>query len=349
MMLSLLKWINLALVLVSMVILLAPYVNPVYFWPLSITGLFFPWMLLLHVIFLSFWLYHKNRYFLFSLGWIVISWNNLSSLVGFSIPDATDESLSVLSLNCHGFISPLTGKPPDAEAWKAFIANIEEVDFLFFQEFPPNGKYPGNGSAVAKKLFARHWPHQYINRGRLAILSKHPLSDKTVKYFANGVNRYMMAKAEVKGQKINLLNVHLRSNRITSMADELAANPDINEKETLGNMVEMLRRYKNASIERAEQAGKIASLLEKQQGSLVLAGDFNDTPLSHAYHRINTWLIDGFREKGMGIGTTYQGKLPGLRIDYIFFSPDLFVSAYRHRKTNYSDHKIVQANFRLKE
>ena len=350
MMLPLLKWGNLALILASLATLLAPYVHPEYFWPLSITGLFFPWLLLLHLAFIGFWLYQKNRYFLYSLGWLAISWNHFDSLVGVSTPDISPDGLSILSLNCHGFFAPSTGKRPTAEEWESWISANKEVDFLFFQEFPSNGRFSGAGAAVAKKEFARHWPHKYHQAGgRLAIWSKYPLSDKKVNYFSNHVNGIMQATATVNKQRIRLLNVHLQSNSITELSDEFVTDLDVPEKETLNKFVEMLRRYKNAAIQRARQVKQLEEILENSSGSLVLGGDFNDTPQSYAYQRIHSYLSDGFRQKGMGIGTTYQGKLPGLRIDYIFFSPDLFVESYRHRKTLFSDHKMVQTSFRWKE
>lgn len=347
MMLSLLKWSNLLLVLLSLVTLLAPYANPVYFWPLSITGLFFPWFLLLHLVFIGFWIYRKHWYFVFSLGWIIMNWNHFDSLVGFSTSSPSSESLSALSLNCHSFISPDTNKGPNAKEWEKLIEEIKDIDFLFFQEFPRKGRYPGSGSAVAKKLFARHWPYQYTtNGGRLAMLSKYPLSGKKVDYFDGAANGYMMATAKVADKKIRLINIHLQSNRITGMADDLDAK-NIQEKETLGKIVEMLRRYKNASIKRAKQSREIAAVIGKNSNLLILGGDFNDTPLSYAYYSIDKQLRDGFRAKGSGIGTTYLGKLPGLRIDYIFFGKGLFIDTYRHRKTPFSDHKMVLSHFRI--
>ena len=32
---------------------------------------------------------------------------------------------------------------------------------------------------------------------------------------------------------------------------------------------------------------------------------------------------DAYRERGYGIGTTYEGKIPLLRIDYLFANPQL--------------------------
>lgn len=346
-MLSLLKWSNLLLVLVSLVTLLAPYANPVYFWPLSITGLLFPWFLLLHLVFIGLWIYRKHWYFLFSLGWIIMNWNHFDSLVGFSASTPSSESLSALTLNCHSFISPRTNKGPNAKEWEDLIGEIKDIDFLFFQEFPKRGRYPGSGSAVAKKLFARHWPYQYTTKeGRLAMLSKYPLSGKKVDYFDGVANGYMMATAKVADKKIQLVNIHLQTNRITGIAGGLNTR-NIQEKGSLRKIVEMLRRYKNASIKRAKQSRKIATVIGKNTNLLILGGDFNDTPLSNAYYNINQELRDGFRAKGSGIGTTYLGKLPGLRIDYIFLGKGLLIDAYRHRKTPFSDHKMVQSYFRI--
>ena len=41
---------------------------------------------------------------------------------------------------------------------------------------------------------------------------------------------------------------------------------------------------------------------------------------------VGTVLCDHFKKKGLGIGTTYAGALPGLKIDYIFADDNFKVS-----------------------
>ena len=58
---------------------------------------------------------------------------------------------------------------------------------------------------------------------------------------------------------------------------------------------------------------------------VILAGDFNDTPQSFMYNKIkNSGFCDAFQQAGHGLGTTYAGYVPLLRIDYNFAQKNYF-------------------------
>ena len=74
----------------------------------------------------------------------------------------------------------------------------------------------------------------------------------------------------------------------------------------------------------------------------IMAGDFNDTPFSHIYKLLTKGRIDSFLECGDGIGTTYVGALPGLRIDFILGDEEIIqFCSHRVLHTSYSDHNPV--------
>jgi endonuclease/exonuclease/phosphatase family metal-dependent hydrolase len=50
---------------------------------------------------------------------------------------------------------------------------------------------------------------------------------------------------------------------------------------------------------------------------------------------------DGFVERGSGIGTSYNGVIPALRIDYILADKGLKQLAYKRVKPTFSDHFAV--------
>ncbi|MFN5879874.1 MAG: hypothetical protein ACK44B_13465, partial [Flavobacteriales bacterium] len=68
---------------------------------------------------------------------------------------------------------------------------------------------------------------------------------------------------------------------------------------------------------------------------------FNDTPMSYSYNQFNRSLIDAFRNCSYGIGSTYVGKVPAGRIDYIFHTDDLSSSHFVIQKEAYSDHRAI--------
>ena len=87
-------------------------------------------------------------------------------------------------------------------------------------------------------------------------------------------------------------------------------------------------------------AGRLRPMAE---GALVVCGDFNDTPNSYVYALISEGLADTFRKKGMGVGTTFAGALPMLRIDYILTEQSLATYSCRVVRKEISDHYLVLA------
>lgn len=80
----------------------------------------------------------------------------------------------------------------------------------------------------------------------------------------------------------------------------------------------------------------ILSHIKDDELPFVLCGDFNDTPISYTYHIIrSTGLHDAFIEKGKGIGETYCGNLPFLRIDYVWYNNKLIINHLNNKRENF--------------
>jgi len=74
---------------------------------------------------------------------------------------------------------------------------------------------------------------------------------------------------------------------------------------------------------------------------IILCGDFNETPQSYIYKLLSENFDDAFREGGWGIGSTYAGKIPGLKIDHILYPKEMKVLDARVSKVEFSDHYPV--------
>jgi endonuclease/exonuclease/phosphatase (EEP) superfamily protein YafD len=79
---------------------------------------------------------------------------------------------------------------------------------------------------------------------------------------------------------------------------------------------------------------------------VIVAGDFNDTPVSYTYRVMRRGLNDAFVEAGYGAGFTYRGKYPPNRIDYIIYGEGIECTDFDIVKVRYSDHYPVIAYFR---
>jgi len=82
---------------------------------------------------------------------------------------------------------------------------------------------------------------------------------------------------------------------------------------------------------------------------VILAGDFNDTPVSYSYRQIANELDDTFVDEGKGLGQTHAQMLPLLRIDYIFHSKTLQTIEHKTINKDYSDHFPIVARFILRD
>jgi len=109
---------------------------------------------------------------------------------------------------------------------------------------------------------------------------------------------------------------------------------------------QIYNRLRRAFIYRAAQVSKIAEHIATSPHPVILAGDFNDTPMSHVYHQIAQHLNDAFRS-GLGMGRTYMIAVPGFRIDYIFYSDEFTPFNFKTEARPYSDHFPVSVTLHL--
>jgi endonuclease/exonuclease/phosphatase family metal-dependent hydrolase len=108
----------------------------------------------------------------------------------------------------------------------------------------------------------------------------------------------------------------------------------------------VVNKVGGATAMRAEQAEQLRAHILSSPHPVIVCGDFNDTPNSYTYHHIAAGLTDAFEEKGFGLGTTFGGALPMLRIDYLLTDPGIRVHDCRVvRDTEWSDHYPVWGVF----
>jgi endonuclease/exonuclease/phosphatase family metal-dependent hydrolase len=109
------------------------------------------------------------------------------------------------------------------------------------------------------------------------------------------------------------------------------------------------RRIKNAFIKRTEQVHILQEHAKKANIPYIIAGDFNDTPISYAVNTLCSDMKNGFREKGSGFGVTYNGDFPNFQIDYILASPQFDFKNYIIIDKKLSDHYPVRSDLELKD
>lgn len=349
------RWANVILIFLTFFAYLSPYIHPATFWPFAVLGLFYPVLLVLNIAFIIYWLVRKRRYAILSAACLLLGWSHFTTFVGLSLSGRSGDgttSLKVMSYNTYGFFNQDAGGKSTRNRWSEEelldFYRQHHPDIWCFQEFSTAPKYADQYANVIRTQTPLQNTYFEPETG-LAVFSRFPLKGVKIHYFGkhNSINGYLIADVQIGEQTVRLFNIHLQSNAVSQLADEVAQNGQLREKETWLQIKGMIGRYRRTAALRSDQAQEIRTLLDESPHPVILCGDFNDVPLSYAYHRISDRLTDHFQQKGKGLGTTFRGSLPALRIDYILSSPAFRVLNYRVIKNDFSDHYPVLSTMDL--
>ena len=122
----------------------------------------------------------------------------------------------------------------------------------------------------------------------------------------------------------------------------------VKESETYGKSV--IYKLKRGFECRTQSTDLLLENLPDDILPLIICGDFNDTPLSYTYSQMSkAGMKDAFITASRGIGKTYCGPLPLLRIDYFWYNDYIEVVDYKRIKQTTSDHYPLIMTFNIKE
>jgi len=111
--------------------------------------------------------------------------------------------------------------------------------------------------------------------------------------------------------------------------------------------IPIVAKLKRGIVIRSIQADIIEEVRNNSPYPVLFTGDLNDVPNSYTYFKVRGELRDAFLEKGYGLGRTFRGLSPTLRIDYIFSDSRFSVAQFKREKKNYSDHYMLVADLQL--
>ncbi len=335
-----LRWLNLLLVLITLLAYLSPYINPAKIWHFSFLGLAYPGLLLGNLFFAALWLLRRDRYFLFSVGCILAGLGYFSgflSLHFFNENGQSGKTISMMTYNIAGLRKYEKGKTAAGkkrmEGLKDLLKKEGIPDVLCVQEGSQN-----NTRELFQKNFG--YPYYFKEKGTL-ILSKFSFVDSGSIPFKNTANACIWGDLKTELGTIRVYSVHLQSNWLEPAAMKLADENDPRKMETWKGVANVMRLYKRAVTKRAEQVELVAKHIAQSSHPIIFCGDLNDPPVSYAYHVFSKNLQDSFCEKGLGFDFTYAGKIPGLRIDYVLADMSFKVLSHQVPKLELSDHYPV--------
>ena len=340
---------------------LSVYISPASYWIFAFIGMGYPFILIVNVLFILLWLVFRKWYILISIVTIAIGWNIFREYFQFHPRGKetviNEKQIRLLTYNVRLFNYYQWDK--DTATWSKIIDYIrqENPDIVCFQEFItlPSSKH--NLENLKKKMAPLSYSHVYytdrvpgkLNFG-MATFSKYPMVRKQMIAFENSLNGSICTDIVTGTDTIRVYNCHLQSIRLRKDYNDLMDSLIFNYSDKqLDELKELSVRMRQAFIQRANQVDILSKHIQSSPYPVIVCGDFNDTPVSYAYHKLSHNLKDAFTESGSGTGNTHRGTLPFVRIDYVLYSPPFKSYHYHSEKINHSDHFPLRIDFTYHE
>ena len=353
--------LSILLIISILLAYISVWISPERIWILAFFGLSYPYFLIGNLFFFFYWIFRKKKLSLLILIVILLGFNHFNSYIPIIRKDnkvlqsssISGPEINILSYNVRMF-NLFEKEARTAEKTLQFI-NQENTDIICLQEVLISNYYDFNLASLKKHL--KNTPYLYIqylnNQSKdhhygLAIFSKYPIINKGRIEYKNANNLSLFVDLLVGHDTLRIYNNHLQSFRLGSDNLKFLTNfEEAIEDPPISEVKDISSKMKSAYVKRSRQARELSAHIQTSPYSVIVCGDFNDTPVSYTYRKIKNNMKDAFIESGKGLGKTYSQIIPSYRIDYILHSDRLVAYDFRTMKEGYSDHYPIRCSFLL--
>jgi endonuclease/exonuclease/phosphatase family metal-dependent hydrolase len=336
---------------------LAVNINPDTFALPAFFGLAYLYLLLINIIFAVAWAVALKYEALISVAVIAAGITHFSNYIKISKPSGDKTgTFQVQSYNLRLFNYFEGKKSGNSEKRILELLKNQQSDIICLQEIYIEGDPDQKEKEIRLALGGKYYSHfKMISTGKnhhygIATLSKFPIVKKGDIVHEKSSSLSIYSDVLVKNDTIRIFNNHLQSFRLhrmeRSFLNEMVETSD--DKETINEILTISSSLKKGFIKRASQAKAVKAKIDKSPYPVIVAGDFNDTPVSYSYRKIRKGLNDAFVSSGYGAGFTYKGNYPPNRIDYILYNDAFECRHFDIVKVKFSDHYPIIAFFRKK-
>lgn len=316
---------------------------------LSCIGLIFPAFLLINFLFFIFWILTQPRYALIPLCAFLLCIGQFRTYmpINFRTEKRPKNSIKILSYNVMGFNKAKKHTAINPNNILEYIKD-KNPDILCLQEY----QYATDKNHLREKdikaalaKYPYYTKYDTSNKGSgnwIACFSKFPIVSARGINYKSAYNGSVIYEILINGDTISLINNHLESNKLTKADKDVYEDmiKDPQARKVSRGVKQLVRKLAEASALRAVQADSIANTIQQSKhSSIIVCGDFNDTPISYTHRVIAANLDDAFTQSGNGLGISYNQNKFYFRIDNILISKNL--KAYNctvDRKIKDSDH-----------
>lgn len=337
----------------------AVIVSPHHFWSIPLLGMGFPILFVLLVLTFGIWCFHKRvRLKMLSVIGLLIVFSFPMWRRVFVIPTSNEAHIGSRTIKIMTYNVRLMSEVEDIKNILELIKE-NDADIVCLQEFgfyKQRRRY--NQQEILDAVDALY-PYRHVwykNQFKsmsygLLTLSRYPIVNKQKIQYLSKNNVSIYSDLVIQNDTIRLINNHLESNHLTKIALKSVFKDDIEKveaKQVFKVSGKLVRHLNEAAVIRAQQARVVAQEIKKSPYPVVVAGDFNDVPISFCYQKILGPLQDLYVQSGdWGYYYTFNAYLLYFPIDHIFLPKDFQAIDCKVLKVPYSDHYPMVGEFAL--
>lgn len=319
---------------------LMSHVNPADYPRLVLFCLGFPLLLGLNVAFVFFWLIFKPRRVWLPLVGLFCSITFIYKYCPLNWPSKHPVgALKLVSYNVASFVL----SPGDDKGGNAILDYLlaSDADIICLQEASVSGT---KTKKYMEDAFRKAGYQMALADGekRLLVCTRLPVIDvERIRYESLG-NSSVAVRMLYEGDTLLVVNNHLESYRLTQEDKQhykhIITDPENPETEDYSRA--LVQKMEKAVRARGPQADSVLSYVERAGiPSVVLCGDFNDSPISYPCNRFSSRFTDAYSQSGNGPGFSYVQRGFYFRIDHVYVSDDWRTyETYVDRSIHASDH-----------
>ena len=339
--------------------------NPTWFWPIGFLTLTAFYIFLTLVAFIFFWLFIKPYRAFISIIAIASAYPSIRNIFPFRVTSSftkikSANTLRVMTWNVAQFNIMEDKNHPEVKKQMIELINEYQPDIACFQEMVAEDSTVKDHGHVDEFLEKMNFPDYFYSYNSkedfwgyahfgIIIFSKYPIiNKKTISFYPNDYNSIFQFADIVKGEDtFRVFNIHLQSLRFSRENLKYIDKPTTEKEEVLKESKSIIGKFRTGFLKRQKQADRIRAEIDMSPYPVIVTGDFNDVPNSYAYHTIGRGMKNAFVEKGVGLGRTFSGISPVLRIDNIFVGNKMDVQQFQRFKKKLSDHFPIIADVQL--
>ena len=296
-------------------------INPASHPLIANVGLAFPVFLLLNMAFLAFWLCARKRWALIPVAGLLAAFGPVRIYSPLNVrADAPEGCIKVMQYNVFGFSTwSDTAQPSEILGY----ISRQRPDILCMEEMPGGG----DKLRIIDSTLMQTLAHKdTAGMASIALYSRFPIVRKErIPYHTDNQNLscafYLLTAPHdttiviANHLEVTGISLEQRSQFKAMLKGQLEKDSAEIESRALW------RSLGESARVRAPQADSVAAYIRRHRDkSIILLGDFNDSPLSYVRRRIAQELTDCYVATANGPGISYHYSGFYVRIDNIFCS-----------------------------